>query len=321
MPTLFDVAKKVIAFAAMSSIACAALGQEPDKPVRVLVGQAAGGSTDYIARLISATMSTTLGQNFVVENRPGASGMIASAAVANAAPDGHTLTVVGSTHARLPALYDSVPYDTIKSFKCVGLIGGAPYVLVVHPSIPVHTLAELIAYLKKTPSFYANPGVGTGQHMAAELLKRQAKVALSEIAYKGSGVMQPDLLSGRVPIAFDNPSSVLAHIQKGLLRPIAVTDSRRFSALPDVPTMAEAGYPDLEIVGWFAMLAPADTPDDAVGRLNKALNKALDRPEVIDNLDRVGSRTMPGTPGTCGDLIAAEGKKWGDIIRSIDIQR
>jgi tripartite-type tricarboxylate transporter receptor subunit TctC len=198
------------------------------------------------------------------------------------------------------------------------MIGGGPFLMVVHPSLPVTTVAELVAYLKKTPSFYGNPGVGSGQHMAAELFKRSTNAPLSEVAYKGSSTMMQDLLSGRVPIAFDNPGSIMTFVRQGQLRPIAVTDTQRFPALPNVPTMAEAGYPDVRISGWFAMLAPAETPASLVAALNRKLNATLSQPDVIHSLDRVGSRTMGGTPEACSDFMASEGQKWGDMIRAVN---
>ncbi|GAA4331678.1 tripartite tricarboxylate transporter substrate binding protein [Pigmentiphaga soli] len=322
MPTLRHIASIAAAVAALHTAAPACLAQTwTDRPTRVLVGQTAGGSGDFLARLISNALTQVTQRTFVVENRVGASGMIASDAVARSEPDGHTVAVVGSTHARLPALFDNVPYDTLKSFKCVGLIAGGPYVLAVHPSVPATTLPELIDYLKKHPSFFGDAGVGSGQHMSAELFKHLTKVPISQISYKGGGAMQVDLLAGRVSLGFDNPSSILKYIQQGGLRAIAITDTQRFAELPDVPTMAELGYPEMTVVGWFSLLASAGTPQPILDAFNKALNTALARPDVIESLRRVGSRPLPDTPAACDNLIAAETRKWGDMLRSLHIQK
>lgn len=289
----------------------------PSKPIRMMVGYAAGGSTDWMARLVAAELTATFPQGFVVDNRTGASGVIASTIVSKSSPDGYTLVVVGGTHSRVPSLYPDAPYDNIKSFSCMGLIAGGPYVLVVHPTFPAKNVPEFLTYLKKNPgTVYASPGAGTGQHMTVELLKSLAGISMTDVHYKGSGALRADLLSGRVKIAFDNISLMLPLIRDGTLRPLAITDSQRFVQIPDVPTLAESGFPGFEVIGWFAVLTPAKTPKDRIETFNKALNHVLAKPDLAQNLLKIGARPMIVTPKTCDDLIAAETEKWGKLVRA-----
>jgi len=293
----------------------------PNKPVRILVGAVAGGTTDLMSRLVTKEFTPLFEQSFVVDDRAGASGIIAANIMAKSPPDGYTLLMVGSAHSKIPALYPDVPYDTHKDLACIGLVANTPYVLVVHPSLPVKNVAELIVYLKKTPgAVYASPGQGTGQHLSAELFKKMAGVSMSDIHYKGSGALRTDLLSGRVPIAFDNVSLMLPYLAHGTLRALAISAGQRSSLLPDVPTVNESGLPGFEVLGWFALLAPAKTPKGRIQIFNRALNEVLARPSLKNSLATSGATPMGGTPKQCDNFIFAEVDKWSKVIKEVGIK-
>src|SRR5688572_32891672 len=227
--------------AELVSLACLAQGY-PSQPVRVLVGFPPGGTTDVMGRLTAQELGVQTGKAFIVENRPGASGSVAAGQVAKSAPDGHTLIMVPSTYGTASALYDNLPY-TDAELVPVGLIGSTPYVFVVHPSIPATSFPELIALLKKNPGKYefASSSPGTAQHLGGELVKRMAKVDMLHVPYKGSGALLPDLLSGRVPMMFENVAIMTPHIKKGSLKPLAISSAKRSMLMPEVPTVAETG--------------------------------------------------------------------------------
>ncbi len=295
----------------------------PTQPVKIVVGFPPGGTTDVIGRLVAQSLSEQTGKPFLVENRPGASGSIGVGVVAKAAPDGHTLVVVPSTYGTASALYTKLPYADSELIP-VGLIGSTPYVFVVHPTLPVNTFAELIALLKQNPGKYeyASSSPGTAQHLGGELVKRMAGVDILHVPYKGSGALLPDLLSGRVPMMFENLAVMLPHIRKGAMKPLAVSSAKRSAQLPNLPTVAETGMglEKFEVLGWFALLAPAKTPPAVVSFLNAEINKMTTKPSIIARFQELGAETMSGTPQHAAAYIREEQDKWSKVIRDAGIQ-
>ena len=299
----------------------AALAQSwPTQPVRVMVGFPPGGTTDIIGRLVANELSEQLGKPFVVENRGGASGTIAAGVVAKSTPDGHNLILVPSTHGTARALYASLPYEE-SDFVAAGLVASTPYVFVVHPDIPVKSFGELIALLKANPGKYnyASTSPGTAQHLGGELVKKMAGVDMVHIAYKGTGAVMADLLSGRVPMMFENVATMVPHIRKGTLRGLAVSSAKRTPLLPEVPAVAET-LPGFEVLGWFALLAPAKTPPQIVQALNAELNRMIAKPQVVAKLIELGAEPLGGMPERAAAFIRMEQEKWGRVIQDVGIK-
>lgn len=320
----FSIASTVFRRFAAATLCCAALtGQAfADQPIKVEVGFPPGGATDVLARLLSSEMSKRMGRDFIVENRPGASGNIAAAMVAKSPGDGNTLLFSSSTHATNEALYSNLSYDPAKDFKTIAVVATSPYVLVVNPKIPVHTLAELTAFLKANPGKYsfASSSPGTGQHLAAEVYKKDAGVDIMHVPYKGSSAALPDLIAGRVAMMFDNVAVMTPHIKSGALVPLAVTSPQRFRLLPDVPTVAESGFPGFSVVGWFALLAPAGTPDKTVQELNAAANEALKSPALTSKLADLGAEAKITTTKEADAFIQNEIVRWRKVIEAIGLK-
>ena len=294
----------------------------PSQTVRIVIGFPPGGTTDVIGRLIAQELTDKLGKAVVVENRPGASGTIGAGIVAKSAADGHTLLVVSSTHGTAPALYASLPYED-RDLVPGALMASTPYVLVVHPSMAPTNMAQLLAYLKQNPGKveYASSSPGTAQHLAGELVQRMAGVQIVHVPYKGTGALMPDVLSGRVPMMFENVAIMTPHIRKGSLRPIAVSSARRTPLLPDVPTVAETGLAGFEVLGWFALLAPANTPPEVINRLNAQTNAAIARPAIVARFAELGAEPLTGPPDQAAAFIKVEQDKWGRIIREAGIKQ
>lgn len=294
----------------------------PTQPVKIVVAFPPGGATDVLGRLVAQGLSEKLGKSFVVENRAGASGIVGSESVARAAPDGGTLLFTASSHATLKALYPNLSYDPVKDFAPIVLVATTPYLLVVHPSLGVSDVGQLLAYARANPGklSYASTGMGTAQHLAGELLKRDAKVDIMHIPYKGSGAVRGDLLSGRVPMMFDNVAVMTAYVNRGELRGLAVTTSRRTPLAPQVPTVSEAGLPGFEIDGWFGLLAPAGTSPEIVRTLNEAVNAVIKDPVLAKRFADVGAVAVGGTSRQLADYIKAESDKWGGVIRESNIK-
>ena len=309
------------ALLALASFSAQAQGY-PSQTVRIIVGFPPGGTTDVIGRLVAQELTESLGRAVVVENRPGASGTIGGGIAAKSTPDGHTLLVVASTHGTAPALYASLPYED-KDLVPAALIATTPYVLVVHPSMAATNMAELLAYLKQNPGKveYASSSPGTAQHLAGELVQRMAGVSIVHVPYKGTGALMPDLLAGRVPMMFENIAIMTPHIRKGSLRPIAISSAKRTPLLPDVPTVAETGLTGFEVLGWFALLAPAKTPPEVIRRLNRDVNAAIARPAIVARFAELGAEPLGGTPDQAAAFIRGEQDKWGKIIRDAGIKQ
>ncbi|WP_018389139.1 tripartite tricarboxylate transporter substrate binding protein [Ancylobacter sp. FA202] len=294
----------------------------PNRPVTLVIPFAAGGSTDLVGRLIAERMSAELGQPVVVENKGGAGGNLGAAQVAKATPDGYTILMgTVATHALNPTLYKKMPYDPVTSFAPVSLLVVVPNVLVVNPDFPAKTTEELIALLKKDPDkySYASSGNGTPLHLSGELFKSMAGVDMQHIPYQGAGPALIDVLSGQVPIMFDNLPSSTGHIKSGKLRALGVTTAKRAPSFPDLPAIAEA-VPGYETYTWNAVFAPAGTPPEVIAKLNAAANKALADPKVQARLADFSAVSVGSTPEELGEHVKKEIAKWAPIVKASGAQ-
>ena len=295
----------------------------PTRPVTIVVPFAAGGGNDVLARLLAQRMGATLGQNFVIENRPGAGGTTGARAVAKAPHDGYTLMVGHSgVFGVAPSLYPAAGYDPRKDFAPIGLIGSFQQMLVVNPSLPIHTLADLIAAARREPGklTYASAGVGSGSHLSTELFTAMANIQLTHVPFRGTGATLTDLIAGRVDLMITTLPSVIGAVRAGQLRPIAVTDEVRSPLFPDLPTFAEAGVPGYVAVIHYGMVAPGGLPRDIGETLNGALDAALADPQVRARIADEGGEPRPGTREAQARDIDAEEKKWGDLVRRLGIK-
>lgn len=294
----------------------------PTKPITILVGFAAGGATDLIARMVGQKLSDRLGQPVVIENRTGAGGSLAAAMAAKATPDGHTLLMVSASHAINVSLYKSLPYDAVKDFDPVASCASTTNVLAVHPSVPAHTVAEFIDLAKAKPGTInlASAGVGSSSHLAGELFKNMAGIKTVHVPYKGTADALRDLISGEVQATVDSISALLPSIRKGSLRVLGVGDPQRTALLPDVPTIADAGVPGYEVNAWVGLLAPTKTPMEVVARVNREVNEILLEADVIKRLQAMGSRPLPMSPEQFSTLIRSDIEKFANIIRSAGVK-
>ena len=313
-----------LAVADLFAAAAPARGQAyPARPIMIIVPFAAGGGNDVLARLLAQHMGASLGQQIVVENRAGAGGTVGARAVAKAAPDGYTLMVGHSgVFAIAPSLYATPGYDPRKDFSPVGLIGSFQQVLVVHPSVPVHSVAELITLAKREPGklTYATAGVGSGSHLSTELFAGMAGIRLTHVPYRGTGAVLTDLIGGRVDMMITTLPSVIAAIRNGLLRAVAVTGESRSPLFPDLPTFAESGVPGYVAVIHYGMVAPAGL-DRAIGeRLNTALSAALADTQVRARIADEGGEALPGPRDRQMADIDAEETKWSALVRKLRIK-
>jgi tripartite-type tricarboxylate transporter receptor subunit TctC len=295
----------------------------PDRPVKMLVGFAAGGGTDVAARVLAQKLTESLGQSVVVENRPGASGMIAAEATAKAAADGYTL-MMGSqtTLAVAPALYRKFAIDAGRDFAGVAMAGISPLVLVVHPSVPAQSVADLIALAKARPGTinFGSGGLGTTPHMAGELFAIQAGIKMVHVAYRGEAPAVNDLLGGQLHLIFANLSAVIGNVKAGSLRALAVTSAERAATSPDTPTIAETALPGFDAATWFALVAPTGTPRDVVARLNAEVTRLVDQPDTKQRFADLGMSIGAGTPDALDAYIRSEISKWSKVIKDADIR-
>ncbi len=293
----------------------------PTHPVRVVVGFAAGSTTDTLARLIGQWLSQRLGQQFIIENRPGAGGNIGAEAVIRSTPDGYTLLMVPPAVAANAALYPHLSFDFIRDTDPVAGVVRVPNVVEVNPSVPVKSIPELIAYAKANPGklSFASAGIGTASHLAGQLFNKMAGVNLQHVPYRGDGPAMADLVAGNVQVGFATMTSSIGFIRAGKLRPLAVTTTTRSAALPDVPTVAEF-VPGFEASSWFGVAAPKGTPADIVDSLNRQINAGLAAPAIKDRLADMGGMALTGSPADFGKLIAEETDKWGKVIREAGIK-
>jgi tripartite-type tricarboxylate transporter receptor subunit TctC len=305
----------------MGMAAIAAAQDYPSKPIRLVVPQPAGGPTDIVARLVAQKLSERLGQQVVVDNRPGAGSNIGTDIVAKAPKDGYTLVVATVQHIVNPFLFSSMPFDAVKDFAPVTLMTKAYIVLDVNPEVPVHSVKELIAYAKAKPGgvSWASAGNGGTSHLALELFKIETGVPATHVPYKGTPPALNDLIGGRVQVMFDGLVTSLPHIKAGKLRPLAVASTTRSPLLPDVPTMTEAGVPGLEAVGLAAILAPAGTPPAIVDKLYREIAAILKTPDVKSQLEGMGLEIVASSPSEFAAYIDSESKKWGKLIKEAKV--
>ena len=294
----------------------------PNRPITLVVPFPPGGSTTVMARNVADQLSALLGQQIVVDNRGGAGGTIGTRAVAKAAPDGYTIGLgyTGTLYIA-PGLYANPGYDPRKDFEPIGLIGTAPSVLLVHPSVPAKTVSEFIDYAKKspTPLTYGSPGAGTANHLAAELFAHAAGIKLTHVPYKGSGPAMNDLIGGHIPMSFAPIPAAIGNVQGGKLRGLAVTSPKRSSLLPELPAVAET-LPGFEVALRYGLIAPAGTPKPIIEKLNKALNDALASAEVKKRLATEGAEALSGTPADYAADIDKEEKKWSALVKGLGLK-
>jgi tripartite-type tricarboxylate transporter receptor subunit TctC len=317
--------KAFVAFAALLLLNVGAFAQStyPDQPVRILVGFTPGTAPDVTARLVADEFSKTWGKPVVVENVTGAGGNLACDRVAKAAPDGHTLVMCGNGSLVIgPSLYDKLPFDPVKDFAPISRVFISANILVVPPNVEAKSLAELIAFAKANPGklTYGHAGVGTSQHLAAELFKYSAKIDIRPVAYRGTTALIPDLLAGRIDVVFGNVVNMLSLMKEGKVRGFAVTSLKRSAVAPDLPTMAESGYPGFEAVPWFGLMAPAGTPQPVIDKVHRETVRVLALPEVRKRLEQLGLDVVGGTPQEFADTIRKETPEWARMIKAAGIK-
>ncbi len=319
----------MLALAAAAALSClaplpATAQAWPAKPIRMVIPFPAGGATDIIGRTIAQKLGTALGQQVVVDNKPGAGGTIGADMVATAPADGYTIVMAtSSTHSIGPALNPKLPYDAFKDFAPVAHVANAPSVLVVGSSFPAATAKDLVALMKANPGKYnfGSSGIGTYPHLAAEMFKwRAGGLFVVHIPYRGTGLVVTDLIAGQIAFLMDSIVSAQTHIAAGRVRPLAVSGAKRSSSLPNVPTFAEQGVTGMDFSNWFGVLAPAGTPPDIVARLNRELTAIVKEPEVVTTLARSGAEVVSGTPAQFGQVIRAEHDAWKAVIQRAGIK-
>ena len=296
--------------------------QYPARPVRIVVPQSPGASTDTTARLIAQRLTTALGQTVLVDNRPGAGSVIGTEVVAKATPDGHTLLVVASSITLNPIMHKNLSWDPIRDFAPITQLSSFPNVLVVHPAVPVKTVKDLIALAKAKPGTlnYGSAGTATGTHLSAELFKHMTGTDMVHVPYKGGGAAMPALMGGQVQLMFATTVSALPHVRAGKLRAIAVTSAKRSPSAPDVPTIAESGVPGYDHTPWNGFLAPAKTPRAIVARLNEETARILHTPDTKAIFMNEGAEPVGNKPEEFGAIIKSEIAKWGKVIQAAGIK-
>ncbi|MEI6319225.1 MAG: tripartite tricarboxylate transporter substrate binding protein [Pseudomonadota bacterium] len=295
----------------------------PSRTVRIVVPFGPGGSADFVGRLLGQRLTETLGQPVIVENRPGAGAMLGNEVVAKSPPDGYTLTIgTLGPFAVNQSLFRKVPYDSQRDFAPITLTGASSHVLVVHPSMPVKSMPDLIALAKQRPGqmTFASSGIGNATHLTGELFKSMAGLDVVHVPYKGGGAAVADLIGGHVAFSFASMPSAMPHVRAGRLRALAVAPGQRVSTAPELPTVAESGLPGFSSEDWQGVLAPAKTPQDIVMRLNGEIHKVLGAPEVREKLDAQGFQVRLSTPQQFAELIRSESAKWAKIVKEANIR-
>lgn len=295
----------------------------PERVVKIIVPFPAGGTTDILARLIADRLDKRLGQRFIVENRPGASGAIGTQAVAQADPDGYTLVMATiNTHGINSSVFRSLPYDPVKDFAPITIVASTPNVLMVHPSLGVSDVAGLIRLAREKPGAidFGSTSLGGSPHMSGELLKVLAGIQLNHVPYRGGGPMLNDLIAGHIKVGFDNLPSAIGHVRGGSVKALAVTTAERFPSLPDVPTMVEAGVPGYEVSAWFGLLAPVKTPRPIIDKLQGSIAAILAEPDMKDRLLELGG--VPGgmSPDAFGEIVRREVAKWPEVVAKTGVK-
>jgi len=304
---------------ACAGTALAAAGSDyPRRPIRMIVAFSPGGGTDITARIAAQGIGEGLGQTVIVDNRPGSGGIIGTQMAARAQPDGYTLITGGTgSHAINPALYPDLPYDPVRDFAPVSLVASTPYLMVVTNALPAKSVREFISVAKADPGRLnmASSGAGGMPHLAGELFQLMAGVKLTHVPYKGTGAVFPDLISGQVQVTFGDLIAAFPHVKGGRLRALAITSPRRVASLPEVPTVAEAGVPGYEAVGWFGVFAPAGTPGPIVDLLQGAIARYLARPEARDRLAGLGADVVASRPAAFAAVLKADIARWAKVVR------
>ncbi|MBV7485467.1 tripartite tricarboxylate transporter substrate binding protein [Bordetella sp. BOR01] len=316
--------KPLLAAGLLSLAGTAQAAGYPERPLRMLVGFPAGGASDVAARAVAAKMEALLGQPVVVENKPGAASNIASDAVAKAKPDGYTMLFGTISLSINGSLYKSLPYDPVRDLTPVSQLSSAPFLLVVNPKSPIHSVADLIDTAKhaekgRAPD-YATAGNGSGSHLFMELFSARAGIELSHVPYRGAAPAMADVLGGQVPLTFDNIITTLPLIETGKLRALAVSSAQRSPAAPDIPTLAELGVKDYDATSWFGLFVPAGTPPDIVSKLGEAAVQAVKTPEVSATLRKVGAEPVGSTPAEFAAFFKEEVAKWAEVVQRANVQ-
>lgn len=290
----------------------------PERPITLVVGFAAGGPTDAMARVIATEMGAELKQSVVVDNKPGAGSNIAAAQVARAKPDGHTLLMVAVTSAINQTLYAKPGFNLNTDFEPVGLVGTIPSMLVVNPQLPVNSVQELVAHAKANPGklSFGSSGNGTSIHIAGELFKSAANIDVIHVPYRGSAPAGAAVMAGEISYMFDNVPTVSQFVQDGRMRALAVTTKERVNAVPKIPTMAESGFPDFNVSSWYGLIAPAKTPPEVVNTLNRTLQKVLSRSDFQERMKGMGVIVQKGTPESFGAFMKSETERWAPIVKA-----
>ena len=321
MLSFFSRSALVTAIAGFCAVTALAQGY-PAKPVRIVVPFAPGGGTDVIARHLATGMSQLLKRQFVVDNRAGANGIVGTEIVARSPADGYTLLFVSSPHSVNPSMYAKLPYDTLRDFAPISLIALSPYVLVVHPSLPVRSVKELIALARKQPDqiLYGSGGSGSSAHLTAELFNQMAGVKLREVPFKGAGPALVGTISGEVALVFGNALTVKPHIESGRLRALGIASAQRSPSAPNLPTISEAGVPGFRSEAVLGLLAPTGTPRAVVDTLNTESHQVMRQPDVGDAMRRMAVDIALSTPEEFGRLIESEMSRWGKVIRALNLK-
>ena len=311
---------RLVTAAALGVAATLCLAQEyPARPIRMIIPYPPGGGTDFFARTLGAKLTEAFGQQVVMENRPGAAGVIGADAVAKAAPDGYTIFIGQASNLAInPHLMAKLLYDPVRDFSPVSLVGGSPSLLVVHPSLPVRTVKDLVALARAKPGAinYASAGTGSPGHISTEYFQRVAGIELVHVPYKGASPALVNVLAGEASLYFTSPVAAQPLVNAGRLRQVAVTSAKRFAPLPEVPTIAESGYPEMDIVSWWGLLTPVNVPQEVIARLHAETVKAMNAPEMKARLASQGVAVMTSTPEEFAAFIRAEIAKWGRMVKA-----
>lgn len=316
----------IVAVLAATTVAGIAFAQGaasfPNRPVRLIISSAPGGTQDTVGRIVADGLTERLGQPVIADNRPGAAGVVGCEIVANANPDGHTMVIVSAGFTVNPSIRKKLPFDTLHDFAPIGLGGTGPYLLAIHPSVPAKTLREFITWAKARPNQvnYASVGIGSPPHLAAELLNSMAGIQTTNVPYKGGGAVMPDLLAGRVSYFFGSISTLDPHLRAGKLRGIGVTTLQRVPYVPELPTFDESGLKGYEVTGWYGILTSSKVPRTIVNRLSTELRRTVEDPKIQKQLQSHGIDPAPITSEEFGALIRREIPKWAKVMRAAGIQ-
>jgi len=313
----------LVIVAALAATPNASAADYPVRPIKLVVPYAAGGPTDVLGRLVADYLGRDLKQAVIVENKPGAQGAIGAEAVAHAEPDGYTLFVAaGSIIVLNPMLYKKLSYDPVKDFRMLALVTDLPVVMEVHPSVPAKTVAEFVAYAKQNPGKlnFGSAGTGGTIHLAGEMFKQMAGIEMTHVPYKGAGPALTDLLSGNIQVMFDSMGTALPPVKSGLLRPLGVSSTQRSPDLPDVPTIAESGYPDYAVSVWYGIVAPSKLPDEIAQKISASLDRALNDDTFRASLERIGFPVFrPRSAAAITEFIDADRARWSGVIKAQNI--